>query len=142
MKRALLIILGLFVLSQFVQTDKRNPTNDQKLEMEAPSNIGHMLKVACYDCHSNDTKWPFYSYIAPISWTVAAHVKDGRSALNFSIWETYSKEQKEKYLKEIFRTVYASMPLPSYIAFHADADLSKAQRQEIRNWILSLGIKP
>ena len=142
MKRALLIILGLFVLSQFFQTDKQNPKSDPKLEIVVPSNIKQMLKTACYDCHSNDTVWPFYSYIAPVSWTVAAHVKDGRSALNFSIWETYSKEQKEKYLKEIFRTAYASMPLPSYIAFHSEADLSKTQRQEIRNWVLGLGIKP
>ena len=139
MKRALLIILGLFVLSQFFQTDKQNPKSDPKLEIVVPSNIKQMLKTACYDCHSNDTVWPFYSYIAPVSWTVAAHVKDGRSALNFSIWEKYSDSEKSEHLKDIYRTVYAAMPLQSYLWFHEDANLTKEERNFIRDWT---GVKP
>lgn len=99
----------------------------------------NILKTSCFDCHSNEVKYPWYSDIAPFSWVVANHVNTGRKALNFSIWENYSPEKKEEKLKEIFRTAYASMPLPSYIYAHEEADLSKEQRTMIRNWT---GVRP
>lgn len=142
MIRAIFIMFAIFVGMQFFQTEKTNPQTDSSLEIQTPQNIKNLLRAGCYDCHSNETKWPSYSYIAPISWSVASHVEEGRNALNFSIWETYSGEQKQKHLKEIFRTVYASMPLTSYIAFHPEADFSKEQRKEIRDWVLSLGVQP
>ncbi len=134
MKRAILIILSILIFMQFFQIDKENKKLDKTLEIKAPDNIMTMLKDACYDCHSNQTKWPWYSNIAPFSWAIDTHVKDGRKALNFSTWEEYSPEEKKKKMKEIFRTAYASMPLSSYIKFHEEADLTREQRTQIRDW--------
>ncbi len=134
MKRAILIILSILVFMQFFQIDKENKEIDKTLEIKAPDNIMTMLKNACYDCHSNQTKWPWYSNIAPFSWAIDTHVKEGRKALNLSTWEEYSPEEKKKKMKEIFRTAYASMPLSSYIKFHEEADLTREQRTQIRDW--------
>nr|WP_233750417.1 heme-binding domain-containing protein [Halarcobacter anaerophilus] len=81
---------------QFIQIDKTNEKTDKNLEIKAPENIMTMLKTSCYDCHSNEVKWPWYSNIAPFSWMINRHVKDGRKALNFSTWENYTKEEKTK----------------------------------------------
>lgn len=134
MKRAILIILAIFISMQFFQVDKTVEQTPKELEIKAPENIMTMFKNACYDCHSNETKWPWYSYVAPFSLMVNSHVQDGRQALNFSIWENYSPEEKKKQIKEIYRTAYASMPLSSYIRFHKEADLTREQRNEIRDW--------
>lgn len=134
MKRAVLIILSIFVMIQFFQVDKQNKEVDPKLEIKAPENIMTMLKNACYDCHSYETKWPWYSNISPFSLMINTHVQDGRQALNFSTWEEYSPKEKKKMMKEIFRTAYASMPLSSYIRFHEEANLTREQRTQIRDW--------
>ncbi|MBD3829966.1 MAG: heme-binding domain-containing protein, partial [Arcobacter sp.] len=95
--------------------------------------------TACYDCHSNETVYPWYSNIAPFSWVVSNHINEGRKALNFSTWENYSDEEKKEHLKDIYRTVYASMPLQSYLWIHDDAILTKEQRTMIRDWT---GVRP
>lgn len=134
MKRAIFIMVVLFLAMQLIQTDKTNPTLDENLEITAPENIETMFKNACYDCHSNQTKWPWYSSIAPGSWIIYRHVKHGRKALDFTAWENYSKEDKKKKLKAIYRTVYGSMPLVGYLKLHDEAILTKEQREEIRTW--------
>lgn len=134
MKRNLIIILAIFVVMQFMQTEKINKKTPNNLEIKAPEHIMTMLKNACYDCHSNEVRWPWYSNIAPFSWIIDDHVNNGRSALNFSEWGNYTEEEKKKELKEIFRTAYASMPLASYIKFHEEADLTREQRTMIRQW--------
>lgn len=137
-KKVLLITFIIFVVIQFIQVQKINKDTPKELEIKVPQNISAIFKKACYDCHSNNTVWPWYSKIAPFSWTIASHVNDGRKALNFSIWQEYNQEKKNKKLREIFRTIYASMPLKSYIIFHREANLSKKERKEVRNFI---GIK-
>ncbi|NVJ53180.1 MAG: heme-binding domain-containing protein [Campylobacteraceae bacterium] len=134
MKKTLLIFLIVFVVMQFIQTEKVNTETNPKLEMKTPPKIKAIFKSACYDCHSNSTNWPWYSHIAPFSWIIDSHVTHGRTALNFSIWETYSEEKKEEKMKAIFRTAYASMPLASYIKAHEDANLTREQRTLIRDW--------
>lgn len=134
MKRALLIFAIVFIAMQFIQTDKVNKQISSELEIKAPTEIMTIFKQACYDCHSNNTKWPWYSNIAPFSWIIDSHVKNGRKALNFSLWQEYTKEKKEEKLKAIFRTAYASMPLSSYIKAHEEADLTREQRTLIRDW--------
>ncbi len=134
MKKVLLISFIILVLIQFIQTNKENIAVEKNLEIKANAEVYHILKIACYDCHSNETIWPWYSNIAPFSWVVADHVRDGQKALNFSTWENYSQEEKQKKLKDIYRTVYASMPLASYIYAHKEADLTKEQRSMIRTW--------
>ncbi|MDX9960201.1 MAG: heme-binding domain-containing protein [Aliarcobacter sp.] len=135
MKRALLIFFIIFVLMQFIQVNTQNIAVEKNLEIKVENpEIYAILKTSCYDCHSNETIWPWYSKIAPFSWVVSNHVTQGNNALNFSIWENYTQEEKDKKLKDIYRTAYASMPLPSYIFAHEEADLTKEQRNMIRDW--------
>ena len=134
MKLALLIFLIIFIVMQFIQPNKENIIVDKNLEIKAPTEVMNLLKTSCFDCHSNETTWPWYSKIAPFSWVVANHVNTGRKALNFSTWENYSPQLKEEKLKAIYRTAYASMPLPSYIYAHEEANLTKEQRSMIRDW--------
>ena len=135
MKRTLLIFFIIFILMQFIQTNKENIAQEKNLEMKVDNiEVYNILKTACYDCHSNETVWPWYSKIAPFSWVVSNHVTEGKKALNFSTWENYNQEEKDEKIKDIYRTAYASMPLPSYIFAHENADLTKEQRSMIRNW--------
>ena len=139
MKRALLIILVIFVVMQFIRPVKENLPVDKNLEIKASYEVMKIFKTSCFDCHSNETVWPWYSNIAPFSWVIAPHVAEGRKALNFSIWEEYSLEKKDEKMKAIYRTAYASMPLPSYISLHESANLTKEQRSMIRDWT---GVRP
>lgn len=139
MKRTLLIFLIIFIVMQFIQTDKTNPKVDKNIEIKTNAEVMKIFKTACYDCHSNETVYPWYSNIAPFSWVVSNHINEGRKALNFSTWENYRDEEKKEHLKDIYRTVYASMPLQSYLWIHDDAILTKEQRTLIRDWT---GVRP
>jgi hypothetical protein len=143
MKNIFFIIIISIILIQFIQVDKINPTTNIKYEIKAPENIISVFKRSCYDCHSNNTTWTWYSNIAPLSWTIAKHVKDGRQSLNFSIWNTYTKKQQDYKIKEIFRSVYAAMPPSSYVYFHKKAFLSSKDKKLIRDWTgVMSGTKP
>jgi hypothetical protein len=139
MKRALLIFFIIFVVMQFIRPDKESSVVDENLQIKAPLEVMNMLKTSCFDCHSNEVKYPWYSAIAPFSWVISTHINDGKKALNFSTWENYSAEKKDEKMKAIYRTAYASMPLPSYIYTHEEANLTKEQRSMIRNWT---GVRP
>ena len=134
MKRALLILFIIFVVMQFIRPNKENFVVQKDLEIKANEEVMTMLKTSCFDCHSNETVWPWYSQIAPFSWVISTHVNNGRKALNFSTWENYTPEQKEEKTKALFRTAYASMPLQSYLYIHKNANLTKEQRKIIRDW--------
>ncbi|MGM0519562.1 MAG: heme-binding domain-containing protein [Campylobacterota bacterium] len=134
MKRALLIFLIIFIVMQFIQTKQENYETDKSLEIQAPKKVMNIFKNSCYDCHSGETSWPWYSNIAPFSWVINSHVKNGRKALDFSTWEKYTKEEKKEQLEDIYRTVYALMPLQSYVMFHKETDLTKEERKLIRDW--------
>lgn len=139
MKRTLLIFLILFIVMQFIQIKKIDAVADKSLEIKADEKVMTILKKACYDCHSNEVIYPWYSNIAPLSWVINDHVIEGRKALNFSIWEKYPAEERIDHLKDIFRTVYAPMPLQSYLWLHKEADLTKEERSFIRDWT---GVRP
>ncbi len=130
------IIALVFVVFQFIPygKDKTNPKTDPKLEIKVPSKVATLLKKSCYDCHSNQTKWPWWSYVAPASWSIYDDVRGGRRALNFSTWEKYTKKEKEKLKKGIYRTIAGPMPLPQYVWLHKDAKLSKEDIKTIRDW--------
>ncbi len=134
MKKIFLSFFILFIIVQFIPIEQTNKTINKHLEISTPEDVKYIFKQACYDCHSEQTVWPYYSNIAPFSWIISSHVNDGRKALNFSTWNTYNKEKKEKKMKAIFRKVYASMPLASYILLHEEANINKEQRNLIRKW--------
>ena len=125
--------LIIIAVIQFIPVDRTNLAVDKKedfvLVMQTPKNVQQILKKACYDCHSNETKYPDYAYVAPISWAVKNHVNNGRKHLNYSIWGSLNQDLKEGMLKHSVQSVQNySMPMPGYIAQHAEANLSKAER--------------
>ncbi|OCL83007.1 MULTISPECIES: heme-binding domain-containing protein [Arcobacteraceae] len=134
MIRAIIIIIVIFGLMQFIRPEKVEYIENSKKELKTDLETMQVLKQACYDCHSNSINYPWYSHIAPFSWVIANHTNEGVKALNFSLWEDYTASEKSDKLKSIYRTVYASMPLPSYMWAHKDAQLTKEQREKIRDW--------
>ena len=134
MKNFLYIVLAIFVVLQFIPAKIDNPQSDKNLEVKVTPELMSIFKRSCYDCHSNEVKIPWYQNIAPGSFFIKRHVDLGRKWLNFSTWENYSEDEKDKKLKGIFRTVYAAMPLASYISLHEDAKLTKDEINLIREW--------
>lgn len=123
-----------FALIQFISTDTINQPVSRSVNFidvkKSPSKVVGLLKNACYDCHSNETVYPKYAYIAPFSWSVKDHVNEGREHLNFSVWNTYNNDLKESMLKKSVQTVQnKSMPLPAYIVYHDEANLTDAERK-------------
>jgi hypothetical protein len=133
-KTAILIILLLFAI-QLISVDKINPPIDNTLTLKAPQEVINILKHSCYDCHSDETKWPYYSDIAPISFFVVSHVNNGRKAMNFSLWYKMDKEIKIQRLKSAVETVNnGRMALPSYLYAHKEAELSKDKKTILTTW--------
>jgi len=128
-------ILVLLAAMQLVPIDRSNPP--VTAEIQTPPAVNSILRRACYDCHSNETVWPWYSKIAPISWLVAFDTWEGRDHLNFSTWEAYPAKRKAKLLKEARETVEeGEMPPWIYLLNHGDAKLSGADLEKLRNWTL------
>jgi len=137
MKKALLYgaigLIVVFGLIQFVPVDRSNPPVEA--EIPAPSEVQTVLRSACYDCHSNETTWPWYSHIAPISWLVAHDVHAGRDELNFSTWNRYGTKQRVEKLKETLEEIEeGEMPPWFYLAVHRDIQLSTRERAALQTW--------
>ena len=137
-KLILISILSLFVIIQLFPVERENPSTEVDMEIGAPPEVKMILKNSCYDCHSNQTHWPFYSYIAPISWLVAHDVEDGRKDLNFSEWNKYPAEKIEKLKSEIqVEVLEDEMPLGIYTLIHPSAKLSEDQKNILKKWTIS-----
>jgi len=112
-----------------------NPANVIYAGEVVPSQVRSILDASCQNCHSNQTVWPWYSYVAPVSWLLVHDVKKGRSQLNFSEWNTYSAKRKEQKLEEICEQVMnGDMPDNTYLLIHRGAQLSQQQREDICTW--------
>ena len=134
-----IVFAVLFVSLQFIRPAKTNPAIDQTRTLEQhvqmSEEVKSTLKRACYDCHSNETHWPWYSQVAPVSWFVTDHVNHGRNDLNFSDWSGYDKSTQAEYLRLIQATVKAEMmPLSSYLLAHSEAKLSPEDKTIISDW--------
>lgn len=142
-KRVLLTLLIVFVGLQFIRIDKNNPKVEQAKDFIAitqPSEeIENMLRTACYDCHSNETKYPWYTNVAPVSFWIKHHIDEGREHLNFSEWGDYSEDKRNHKLHECEEeTEEGEMPLSSYTLTHGDAKLSSEQKEELAEWFESM----
>ncbi len=136
--RSLFVSLFLAIIGiQFVEIDRTNPP--VKEDLNAPSEVKNILRYACYDCHSSETKWPWYSKVAPISWFIVDDVEEGRSHLNFSEWESLDmakrRELKNKIIDEIKDD---DMPLKSYTYLHPGASLNLSQKSILNKWLRSV----
>lgn len=134
LKWSVALAVALFLLAQLVPLDRANPPVQSALE--SPTEIQEILISACYDCHSFETQWPWYSRIAPVSWMVASHVKEGRNDLNFSRWPSYNFQEQNLILREMEKQIVeGKMPPSGYSAIHPDARLSPEQRDVLLSWI-------
>lgn len=132
-KKVLFWGLLVFALIQFITIDKVNKPVDKAVNFinvqKTPIKVSSLIKGACYDCHSNETIYPKYAHIAPVSWSVKSHVNEGREHLNFSVWGTYNSQLKESMLNKSIQTIQSKvMPMPGYIVYHKEANLSEAER--------------
>jgi hypothetical protein len=131
--------LGVFAalaLAQGIRTPQTNPP--VTADLVAPSDVKSALRRSCYDCHSNETRWPWYGRVAPISWLLSRDVKEGRKALNFSSWGELAATERAMQLDEIAETVAAcEMPLWYYLPMHPDARLSPSDEARIVGWARS-----
>ena len=142
-KKIIYGLLGLIVIIQFIRIDKTNPEINSDLDFIAISNppeeVRGILKTSCYDCHSHETVYPWYSNVAPVSWWIKDHINDGRGHLNFSIWGEYEEKRIDHKLEEIVDEVKATeMPLKSYLIAHSESRLSDQQRENLVVWVESL----
>ncbi len=140
MKKAIKYIFILFVLLligiQFVPVQRTNPPVQG--DLSAPPEIKAILKNACYDCHSHETVWPWYSRVAPVSWMVADDVKTGRRFMNFSIWNTYNPGKQAVLLSGAVDQIgEGDMPLLPYKWMHPAARLTPEHIQAVTNWMVS-----
>jgi hypothetical protein len=129
-------LIGVFVLIQFVPVDRSNPA--VRTEIDAPEKIAAILRRSCYDCHSYETRWPWYSRIAPVSWWLVDHVEHGRGDLNFSEWPVFDFEAQELAFEDIEeQIVKGEMPLRSYLILHPGARLDEDDREVLLRWARS-----
>ena len=133
LRRALWLALVSLLIAQAFRIDTTNPPLQQ--DVAAPPEVDLLLRRACYDCHSNETVWPWYSDVAPLSWFLARDVREGRRELNFSTWNAYDAKKKAKKLKESAEEVAeGEMPPWFYVAAHRHAALSPADVERLRAW--------
>ena len=150
-KWVLMLLLMILVILQFFPIDKSAPeydsSNDFIMMHNPPEEVSGILKSACYDCHSFNTRYPWYSNIAPVSFWLKDHIDEARDELNFSEWGTFELRRKDHKLEEVVEKVgEGEMPLKSYLITHSDARLSAEQEKLLLDWIkevrTSLGYIP
>jgi len=139
LKWSVIVLAAGFVVIQLVRPARTNPATEPsktiQSQVKVPAEVDAILKRACNDCHSNETQWPWYSQIAPISWLVVHDVNEGREHLNFSEWGNYDAKKADHKLDEIEEEVeHGGMPLPIYVSMHPEAKLSDEDRRMIHDW--------
>ena len=136
MRRLRAVVLGFLILLvaiQFVPINRDNPPVTG--EVRATPEVASLLRRSCYDCHSHETKWPWYSRVAPISWLVTHDVHEGRDHLNFSQWTAYTPKDRAKKRAGISDLVQQrDMPLWYYLPMHSEAKLTDEDVQAIVAW--------
>jgi mono/diheme cytochrome c family protein len=141
-KKIVGIIILVLVLIQFIQPEKnqsKDYTNDITTEIKIPKEVQEIIKTSCADCHSNNTFYPWYNNIAPVSWFLANHVNEGKEHLNFSEWTKYNNKQKNHIIKNLKEEIEeGEMPLFSYTLIHKNATLTKQQRASFLNWLKTI----
>ncbi len=135
-----LVLLVVFVGIQFVPTKLNQsnivPKTDFLLVSNSPQDISILLQESCYDCHSNNTKYPWYNKIQPAAWFLENHITEGKDELNFNEWDEYSNRRKNSKLKSIINQIKDDeMPIFSYTLIHRDAQLSKSNKTMVINYM-------
>jgi hypothetical protein len=140
-RKIILVLVIALVVIQFFHPDKNTDesteaeTNDISKVLNMPDNVQGILQTSCYDCHSNNTSYPWYAELQPVAWWLNNHIKEGKGELNFNEFSTYSLRRQYHKLEEIIEQVKeGEMPLSSYTIIHKDAILSTEQKATLTSW--------
>jgi len=142
-KKVLLGLLALLVIIQFIRPEKNINTAVTALDMNVmypiPDSVAQVLQKACYDCHSDNTRYPWYNNIQPVAWWLNNHITDGKKELNFSEYGKRTLPKQAKKLKKIAKEIQeGDMPLSSYTLIHKDAVLTDAEKKMLIDWATGL----
>jgi hypothetical protein len=137
--RIVIGLVGIFVVAQFFRPELSNPPSDPSLSVRnykgIPPEVVSKMQSVCFDCHSNETRWPWYSHITPVNYLIMHDVNNGRRRVNFSEWNNYSPGKMKSILDNIYDQVYNhEMPLPKYRWMHPEAQLTAAEVKMICDW--------
>ena len=143
LKIIVLILLLVFVGIQFIPTARNEsntvPTSDFMALYEVPEKFKNKIQVSCYDCHSNNTNYPWYNKIQPVAWVLEGHIKEGKEELNLNEFGSYSVRRQKSKLKSIMSQIEDDkMPLASYTLIHRNAKFSENEKTQIIDWLSNL----
>jgi len=146
LKKVTTALLILFIIAQFFNPEKNEytkaPDSDFILTENPPQQLADILKESCYDCHSSNTRYPWYDRITPVNFWVNGHIDHGKGELNFSEWKHYSAKKKAHKLDEIIEVLENNeMPLSSYTLMHSEAKLTENETKTLINWTTIAKIK-
>lgn len=138
-KRIVLILIALLVVIQFIRPARNlsatPSSNDISHFYKVPDTVAGILQRACNDCHSNNTRYPWYTNIQPVGWWMQHHVNEGKGELNFSEFGTYTAKRQNHKMEEVAEQVKkGEMPLNSYLWIHTDAKLTDQEKQILISW--------
>jgi hypothetical protein len=138
LKWSLLTLIGIIVVIQFFRPERNLlplTESDLLVQLDPPEELALILQNSCYDCHSNQTRYPWYSHVSPVSWYLDRHIREGKEEVNFSHFGDLEQRAKIRLLNEICEEVEeGSMPLPSYIRMHRDALLTAEEIESLCDW--------
>lgn len=145
-KKILIGLLVIVLLMQIMQPTKNQSEalsqNDISYTYSMPAGVHEILVKKCYDCHSNNTQYPWYVHVQPIGWWMASHIKEGKDELDFSEFKTYSTKKASHKLEEVSEQIAEGhMPINSYLWLHPEGKVTPQELETINAWISSLGIK-
>ena len=143
LKNISIALIFILLMIQSIQIDKTiepvNPATDFISVTAANTEVAGLLKTACYDCHSNQPTYPWYTNMAPVSWWIKHHINEGSQHLNFSIWGTYKDKRKNHKLEECIEMIEeGEMPISSYTLMHGEAKLTDAQKLQLVEFFKAL----
>ncbi|HEY8512107.1 MAG TPA: heme-binding domain-containing protein [Cyclobacteriaceae bacterium] len=138
-------LLAVLIIIQFIRPSRNTDDSPQQADISniyaLPDGVHDVLKAKCYDCHSNNTTYPWYTNIQPVGWWIDWHIREGKSELNFSTFGDYPKDRADHKLEEVLEVLEeGTMPLKSYLWMHRNAAVTQEESQRIASWIASLGI--
>lgn len=134
-----LVFIGIQFIPKNYNQSNTVLAADFMTTFDVPENIEAQLRVSCYDCHSNNTFYPWYNKIQPVAWFMEGHIKEGKEELNFSEFGVYSKRRQKNKLKSIISQIKDDeMPLTSYKMLHSDAKLSEKDKEALEGWLTNL----
>ena len=138
----MVMLVAVFLVIQLIPVERNvstvPPGQSFERTQKVPANVAAILKVSCYDCHSNNTRYPWYSELQPGAWFMARHITKGKEELNFDEFNNYSKRRKKAKIKSIISQIEKDqMPLKSYLLLHHDADLTPEQQKVLMQFFQS-----